>query len=175
MGFVHFLCDFAGHKCFRGNRPIIKRESVESAHVRSPRAFNFMQYWQLYFVIRSYVFCRLFIHCWHLCMFYISLPSLPAPRSVRYEKCQTCYSHLVVLREDVEKAGKDSGTGAADAIRDTALLDCFSVLDWLWYSSFRIVYIVIHTLCIYIEGTICVLLRFADILKRIVVKIAHMH
>ena len=56
---------------------------------------------------------------WHIIIFSLS---------ARYEKCQTCYSHLVVLREDVEKAGKESGTGA-DVIRETSLLDCFAVLD----------------------------------------------
>jgi len=48
--------------------------------------------------------------------------------SDRYEKCHTCHSHLVGLREEVWRLSKDSRP-ASKVIREQALLDIFSVLD----------------------------------------------
>ena len=60
---------------------------------------------------------------------YILLLSYLLPSPCRYEKCHVCYSHLVVLRQEAERVVRESGGKAAKVIRDSAILDNFSVLD----------------------------------------------
>jgi len=49
-------------------------------------------------------------------------------REERYEKCHTCHSHLLSLREEAWRLSKDSGH-ASRVIREESLLNQFSVLD----------------------------------------------
>lgn len=49
-------------------------------------------------------------------------------REERYEKCHTCHSHLMSLREDIWRLQNAPGP-ASKLIREQALVDVFSVLD----------------------------------------------
>ena len=50
------------------------------------------------------------------------------PSLYRYEKCHMCFSHLVILRQEAERAVTESSR-AARVIRDSGVLNSFSVLD----------------------------------------------